>query len=107
MSRSPFLVVPVVLASACADDVTGPARTPVRPAAIVSSTDITTVMRGLNSPRGLDFGPEGGLYVAEAGTTQLTGACAPFLEGTMPATKCYSGTGSVSRLWGGAARCGS
>jgi hypothetical protein len=101
MSRSPFLVVPVVLASACADDVTGPARTPVRPAAIVSSTDITTVMRGLNSPRGLDFGPEGGLYVAEAGTTQLTGACAPFLEGTMPATKCYSGTGSVSRLWGG------
>lgn len=66
-----------------------------------TAASIEVVMSGLNSPRGLDFGPEGGLYVAEAGTTQLNGDCVGFLEGTMPATKCWSGTGSVSRLWKG------
>jgi hypothetical protein len=49
----------------------------------------------------LSFGPEGGLYVAEAGTSDITGVCIPFLEGTALNTKCYSGTGSVSRLWKG------
>lgn len=62
------------------------------------AASIEVVMSGLNSPRGLGFGPEGGLYVAEAGTTQLNGGCVGFFEGTVPATKCWSGTGSVSRL---------
>ena len=98
--RVPLLLVPVVFGSACADDAVSPARAVSRPSADVSSV-ITVVMSGLNSPRGLGFGPEGGLYVAEAGTTQLNGACGQFFEGAVLSTKCYSGTGSVSRLWHG------
>ena len=101
MSSRPLLLIPLLLTSACADDVAGPTHVPARAAAVVSSADITVVMSGLNSPRGLDFGPEGGLYVAEAGTTRATGGCVDFLEGATPATKCYSGTGSISRLWRG------
>jgi hypothetical protein len=104
VSRRPILAFPtmaVVLASACADEVAGPARVPTRPHAEVSPSAITSVMHGLDSPRGLAFGPEGGLYVAEAGTTQLGGACGPYLEGAQLATKCWSGSGSISRLWRG------
>ena len=100
-SIRPLPLLPIVFLSACAYDVAGPARLPTRPHAEVSAAAITTVMSGLNSPRGLDCGPEGALYVAEAGTTQLTGACVGFLEGATPATKCWSGTGSISRLWRG------
>jgi len=101
-SRIPLLLIPMVLMPACADgDVAGPMHIPARRAAIVSAADIAVVMSGLNSPRGLDFGPDGGLYVAEAGTTELNGACGQFLEGAVLSTKCWSGTGSVSRLWHG------
>ena len=41
-------------------------------AAIVSAADVQVVYTGLNNPRGLKFGPDGDLYVAEGGTT--TGA---------------------------------
>jgi hypothetical protein len=37
--------------------------------------ETSVVMTGLSSPRGLAFGPDGGLYVAEAGR----GATAPVL----------------------------
>lgn len=92
----------VIAASACADDaVTGPTPAGLERAEVVSVSQITAVMSNLNSPRGLAFGPEGSLYVTEAGTSQSTGACVPFTEGTTLQTKCYSGTGSVSRLRNG------
>ena len=56
----------------------------------------SVVMSGLDNPRGLAFGPEGALYVAEAGRGG-TGPCV-FLRG---APQCYGPTGSVSRLWRG------
>ena len=43
----------------------------------VSASTITRIMQGLDNPRGLAFGPEGGLYVAEDG-----GASAHLVPGT-------------------------
>ena len=56
------------------------------------------VMTGLDNPRGLAWGPEGGLYVAEAGRGG-SGVCVPLPDGT--GTRCYGATGAVSRLWRG------
>ena len=56
------------------------------------------VMTGLDNPRGLAFGPEGGLYVAEAGRGG-PGVCVPLPDG--PGVRCYGATGAISRLWKG------
>jgi hypothetical protein len=55
------------------------------------------VMTGLDNPRGLAFGPEGALYVAEAGRGG-DGVCVPGPDG--PGLR-YGATGAVSRLWRG------
>jgi hypothetical protein len=57
----------------------------------------TVVMCGLHNPRGLAFGPQGALYVAEAGRGGQ-GPC--FTPGAIQF--CYGPSGAVSRLWGGA-----
>jgi hypothetical protein len=57
---------------------------------------ITTVMSDLDNPRGLAFGPEGGLYVVEAGRGGA-GPCQT-LRGE---TQCYGPSGAVTRLWRG------
>lgn len=59
----------------------------------------TTVMTGLDNPRGLTFGPEGALYVAEAGRGG-PGPCI-VLRPVEPNPNCYGPTGAVSRLWHG------
>lgn len=66
---------------------------------------LTCVMSGLDSPRGLAFGPEGALYVAEAGHgagAVLNPAADPrcFVVGT-GALVCYGPTGAITRLWRG------
>ncbi len=58
---------------------------------------ITQVMSGLDAPRGLAWGPEGGLYVTEAGDGTATGPCTPVAV----ATNCYSETGKITRLYRG------
>lgn len=62
----------------------------------VSLSSGTVVMSGLANPRGLAFGPEGALYVAEAGQGG-TGPCS-LIRGV---TQCAGTTGAVSRLWQG------
>lgn len=56
----------------------------------------TVVMSGLDNPRGLAFGPEGALYVVEAGR----GGTRPciVLRGM---NMCYGPTGALTRLWRG------
>ena len=56
----------------------------------------TAVMTGLDNPRHLAFGPEGGLYVAEAGRGG-SGPCS-VIRGEL---QCAGASGAVSRLWHG------
>jgi hypothetical protein len=56
-----------------------------------------TVMTGLDNPRGLAWGPEGGLYVAEAGRGGPQ-ECFPGPDG---GPQVAGFTGAVSRLWHG------
>src|SRR5215204_5425335 len=53
----------------------------------------SVIAAGLNNPRGLNFGPNGALYVAEAGSGGA-GPCAPGPEGV----RCYGTTGSITRI---------
>jgi len=63
-----------------------------------SNPALRCVMSGLDNPRGLAFGLEGALYVAEAGRGG-SGPCV--VQGTPPLQYCYGPTGAVSRLWKG------
>jgi hypothetical protein len=66
-----------------------------------AAATVTTVMSGLDNPRGLAFGPEGALYVAEAGRGG-TGPCTSSIRPLEPGQpRCYGPSGAVSRLWRG------
>ncbi|MEO5858906.1 MAG: ScyD/ScyE family protein [Pyrinomonadaceae bacterium] len=57
---------------------------------------VTTIASGLHNPRGLNFAPDGSLYVAEAaGDGVSSGDCGVMGDGS---TKCSANTGSVTRI---------
>jgi hypothetical protein len=66
-------------------------------AGTANAQTITQVMSGLDAPRGLAIGPEGGLYVTEAGNGTNTGPCTAVAAGM----NCYSETGKITRLYRG------
>ena len=77
--------------------ISAPLIAPSSPAlAVLTQADGTPVMTNLANARGLAWGPEGALYVAEAGRGG-TGPCMIVLGSTV----CYGATGAVSRLWHG------
>ncbi|MEO8562098.1 MAG: ScyD/ScyE family protein [bacterium] len=95
MSRGSIHRLPVLLAlAACtAETPASPVRAPEAASAIVASSG-TVIMSGLDAPRGLAWGPDGNLYVVEAGTAVAPGPCVALARGT----NCYSGTGAITRL---------
>jgi hypothetical protein len=65
--------------------------------ATLAAAQPTVVMSQLDNPRGLAFGPEGALYVAEAGRGG-DGPCGYNAPGEY---RCYGPTGAITRLWRG------
>jgi hypothetical protein len=64
----------------------------------VSAQQAPVVMaQGLDNPRGLAFGPDGLLYVVEAGRGGTTTLCLPGFTVPLP-QRCYGPTGAVTRI---------
>jgi hypothetical protein len=97
MSRPSLALASLLLLPACAGEPPTAPASPKTPELVSVATSISVVMSNLNAPKGLAWGPEGALYVAESGTTSVTGPCAAVFRGS----NCYSGTGSITRLWRG------
>jgi sugar lactone lactonase YvrE len=64
------------------------------PTLLDARATLEVVAQGLNNPRGLNFGPEGGLYVAEAGS----GGAGPCIVNSNNQLVCYGPTGAVTRI---------
>lgn len=99
MSRvTSAVAMSLLLLGACTNE---PPASPLAPSetarASIAPGSRTVIMRGLDSPRGLAWGPEGALYVVETGNTTITGPCTPIARGQ----NCYSGTGAITRFWRG------
>ena len=84
-----FLAVAAVLALA-------PFSAPVQ-----AQSPLQVVMSGLDNPYGLAFGPDGGLYVAEAGTGNNGASTGPGFVAGNGESVYFGDTGAVSRLLGG------
>ena len=58
------------------------------------------VATGLDNPRGITFGPDGALYVAEAGRGGTSPLCLPDTAPPFPPTRCLGPTGAITRISG-------
>ena len=57
----------------------------------------TVMATGLDNPRGLAFGPDGAIYVAEAGRGGTGTLCLPNPPGP-PGNRCYGASGAITRI---------
>jgi hypothetical protein len=71
------------------------------PAPVLAQAPPLIIASGLDNPRGLAFGPDGALYVVEAGRGGNSSLCLPE-AGAPPTTppRCYGPTGAVTRISG-------
>lgn len=93
-----LVAVASLVLAACKEPSTEALNGPLVPGqvhAVLSLSDAEVVMHGLNNPRGLAFGPNGALYVAEAGR----GGSGPCFVNSQQV--CYGPTGAVGRLYKG------
>lgn len=63
-------------------------------AAPAPAHDVSVVADGLDNPRGMDFAPNGDLYVAESGR----GGPGPCVPAGGPGIQCFGTTGAVTRI---------
>jgi hypothetical protein len=64
-----------------------------------AQSGIEVVASGLNNPRGIAIGPEGAVYVAEAG--KGGNQCYDLFPPTPEVDTCLGLTGAITRIWGG------
>lgn len=62
----------------------------------LSAQQAVTIASGLDNPRGLAFGPDGNLYIVEAGRGGTSTMCLPLPTG--PGERCYGASGAVTRI---------
>ncbi|GAB3439517.1 ScyD/ScyE family protein [Actinophytocola sediminis] len=70
------------------------------PVATAAHRGVATIATGLDNPRGLAFGPDGALYVAEAGS----GGAAPCFPGPEGGDVCFGASGAITRISDGRQR---
>lgn len=63
--------------------------------------EVKVIATGLNNPRGMTIGPDGALYVAEAGTGGDTCVQTGVDEEGQPIMNCFGFTGAITRIRGG------
>ena len=63
-----------------------------------AQSSMLVIASGLDNPRGLAFGPDGALYVVEAGRGGNSSLCLPLPD--QPGTRCYGPSGAVTRITG-------
>jgi hypothetical protein len=67
---------------------------------LTAQSSMLVIASGLNNPRGLSFGPDGALYVAEAGRGGTSTLCVPTPEPPFPVIRCLGPTGAITRITG-------
>jgi len=91
-----------------ASPVASPAAPPPLASPVPLSSNVTVIAEGLNNPRGLEFGSDGTIYVAEAGTggtTSTDGQCeqvppplGPYTGGDTASISTVDASGTVTKL---------
>lgn len=65
---------------------------------LTAQSPMVVVASGLDNPRGLAFGPDGALYVAEAGRGGTSTLCVPAPEPPFPVNRCLGPSGAITRI---------